>query len=106
MVSTLPAYETLSTNPFSEALADNTQTPVDEQVCFRCDFPAWLHTLTQRNRRVAEDLMRGERTLDTARKYRISAGRVSQLRREFQRDWLRFQDEWPAEATMSRVGVA
>ena len=35
--------------------------------------------------------MCGERTLDVANKYGCTPGRVSQLRRDFQADWERFQ---------------
>jgi len=34
----------------------------------------------------------GERTLDLARKHGLSPARVSQLRREFHRDWNQFTD--------------
>jgi len=70
-----------------EALQDNTQTPVDEQVCFRLDFPEWLLTRTDRDRRMVLDLMRGERTLDVSKKFGTTPARISQLRREFHQDW-------------------
>ena len=73
-----------------EALHDNTQTPVDEQVCFRLDFPAWLLTRSDRDCRMVLDLMRGERTLDVSRKYGTTPGRISQLRRDFHEDWSQF----------------
>jgi hypothetical protein len=82
-----------------ERLRDNTLTAVPEQVCFRLDFPAWLNTLNDRNRRVVEDLMQDQRTLDVARKYGVSPSRVSQLRREFKKRWRQFcgeeQDDRP-----------
>jgi hypothetical protein len=65
-----------------EAVVEDPQTPVFEQVQFRCDFPAWLGTLSRRDRRVAEILALGNRTSDVARKFNVSEGRVSQLRRE------------------------
>ena len=37
-VASLPEYETVSNNPLSDALADNTQSPPDESVCFKLDF--------------------------------------------------------------------
>ena len=77
---------------FEERLRDNTQTPVVEQVVFRCDFPQWLLTLSQRNRMVVDDLVAGEGTGDVARKFSLSPGRVSQLRRQFQDDWDTFCD--------------
>jgi hypothetical protein len=72
------------------ALTDNTVTPPDEQACFRIDFPAWLGTRTERDRRVVHDLMQGERACDVSRKYGMSCSRVSQMRRAFHDDWTRF----------------
>ncbi len=89
-VAALPDRDALSPNPLSEALADNTRSPVDEQACFRIDFPAWLRTLPRRDRRLVEGMALGHRTADLARRFRLSAGRVSQMRREFKRGWDRF----------------
>jgi hypothetical protein len=93
VVGTLPDFATLSGNPLSDALTDNTQTPPDEQVAFRLDFPAWLRTRTDRDRRVIQDLMVGERTAEVAARHGLTAGRVSQLRRDFLEDWHRFCGE-------------
>jgi hypothetical protein len=94
-VCKLPDCSTLDGSPLSEALHDNTRTPPDEQCAFRIDFPAWRATHTQRDRCVLDDLMLGERTSDVAGKYGISAGRVSQLRRQLLLDWRRFLSEPP-----------
>jgi len=102
--STLASFEQLYSLPhgqemqdvFEERLQDNTVTPVPEQVAFRLDFPSWLKTLTYRDRRVIEDLMIGERTLDVANRYGLTSGRISQLRQEFCQDWNRFCAD-PAE---------
>jgi hypothetical protein len=98
-VGKLPDQETLSENPLCDALADNTITPVDEQVCFRLDFPAWLTTLAHRDRDIALDLMAGERTQDVSEKYRRSPGRISQMRGQFHNDWRRFHGEPISSAT-------
>ena len=92
LVSRIPDYSTLEGNPFDEALRDNVQTPVPEQVAFRIDFPAWLRRLGQRNRRVAEEMALGHQTRDMAKKYGLSSARISQLRRELHADWMRFCD--------------
>ena len=92
-VRPLPDFSTLNGNPLDEALHENTRSPVPEQVCFRIDFPCWLTSLSDRDQRVVEDLMLGERTLDVARKHGLSPGRVSQLRREFMLAWLAFCGE-------------
>ena len=98
-VSKLPDCSTLDGSPLHEALHDNTQSPVAEQVCFRIDFPAWRLTRAERDRRLLDDLMLGERTLDVAGKYGLSPGRVSQLRREFLLDWKRFCGDLPPPGT-------
>ena len=64
-----------------------------DQVAFRADFPAWLATRSQRDRRVVQDLMVGERTTDVADRHGLSQPRVSQLRREFREDWRAFHGE-------------
>jgi hypothetical protein len=89
-VECLPDFSSLSSNPLAEALRDNTQTPPPEQAAFRLDFPAWLQTRTERDRRLAEDLMTGERTQEVSTKFALSPARVSQLRRDFHDDWQRF----------------
>jgi hypothetical protein len=91
-VGTLADVSTMSGNPLDEALHDNTRTPVPEQVCFRCDFPCWLASLGPRHRALAEDMALGHATQDLARRYGVSASRVSQLRRAFHADWTRFCD--------------
>ena len=93
-ISKLPDFSTLSDNPLSDALIDNTRSPVPEQVQFRLDFPAWFRTRTDRDRRLIGDMAMGQRTLDLSRRYGLSPGRISQLRREFHDDWLRFCGEF------------
>ena len=91
----LPDCSSLNGNVLDEALADNTQSPVVEQVCFRLDFPSWRASRNERDRRVLDDLMLGERTLDVAGRHGLSPGRVSQLRRELHDDWEHFCAEPP-----------
>jgi hypothetical protein len=99
--STRASFEHLYSSPlgqrrqdaFEERLRDNAITPVPDQVSFRLDFPAWLKTRSERDRRVVQDLMAGERTQDVAAKHGLTAGRVSQLRREFMQDWWWFCGE-------------
>ena len=47
---------------YEERLKDNLVTPIPDQVQFRVDFPAWLKTLTGRERR----LIKAEQPLCTA----------------------------------------
>jgi hypothetical protein len=75
---------------WDEAVKDNTQTPVPQQVMFRVDFPAWRSTRSKRDQRIIDRLVRSERTSAVAQAVGLSPGRVAQLRREFHADWLRF----------------
>ena len=89
-VSPLPEDNGFTDNALIEALHDNTQTPVPEQVSFRIDFPKWRRSRPHRDRKIIDQLMAGERTQNVARKFGISEGRVAQLRREFHQDWERY----------------
>ena len=53
----------------------------DKNVCVACD------------RQIARDLALGETTGEVARKFRLSAGRISQLRRWLCEHWEQFQGE-------------
>jgi hypothetical protein len=75
---------------FEERLRDNAVTPPPDAAAFRIDFPDWLRTRTDRDRRLIEGLMRDERTLDLADKHGLSPSRISQLRRQFLEDWRHF----------------
>jgi hypothetical protein len=92
-VAQLTENPTLRGTVWEEALADNRHTPPDEAACFRLDWPCWLAGWDERDRRLIEDLAIGERTGDLARKYGVSASRVSQKRHQFHEDWQRFQGE-------------
>ena len=71
---------------------DRHSTPADV-AAFRMDFRAWLQTLSRRDRRIALKLSEGESTSRVAKLFRLSAGRVSQLRRELWRAWQAFHGE-------------
>jgi DNA-directed RNA polymerase specialized sigma24 family protein len=77
---------------WKEAIVEDTRTPVPDQVIVRCAYPAWLDSLKRRDRRMAEYLSLGNRTSDAARKFKVSAGRVSQIRKELARSWAAFTD--------------
>ena len=53
----------------------------------RLDFAAWLKTLPRRDRKVAARPRVGQRTKDVARRYDLSDGRISQLRKELHLSW-------------------
>jgi hypothetical protein len=94
-VSSLPDGSSLKGNPLDVALHDNRRSPVPDQVAFRNDFPRWLDTLSNRDRRLAEDLMVGDSTQEVASRFGLSQSRVSQLRRDFQINWARYCGDVP-----------
>ena len=59
----------------------------------RIDFAAWLNTLSDRQRKIAGALATGETTKVVARKFGLTAGRISQLRRELKEAWEAFMDD-------------
>ena len=80
-------------NQWLAAIVGAHRTPVLDQVWFRIDFPQWLESLSRRDRAIAQALASSYSTAAVARRYALSPGRVSQLRREFHQSWLRFHDE-------------
>jgi hypothetical protein len=82
-----------STGGWKEVLVEDRHAGPAEVAASRIDFAAWLRTLTSKQRRIAKTLATGESTRVTARKFRVSAGRVSQMRRELHDAWLSFQGE-------------
>jgi hypothetical protein len=78
---------------WEERLHDNTLTPIPEQVAFRLDFPAWLDSLTSRERRLVGEMANNERTMDLSQRFELSPARISQLRRELHNDWQRFNGD-------------
>ena len=69
---------------------DRASTPA-ELAASRIDFADWLGRLPAKRRRIATTLAAGETTLRAARKFRLTPGRISQLRREFRQNWNSFQ---------------
>jgi hypothetical protein len=89
-VMPLPQTENMTGDGIEHALRDNTQTPIPDQVQFRCDFPAWKQHLTVVKRRLIDRLILGHRTKDLAQEFSLSVGRISQLRKEFYTDYQLF----------------
>jgi DNA-directed RNA polymerase specialized sigma subunit len=76
---------------------DRTAGPADV-VRTKLDFSDWLASLNNRQRRVALYLANGETTKDAAERFKLSAGRISQLRRELSENWKRFVGDEPGPA--------
>lgn len=78
---------------WKETIIADHRTPVADQVWFRIDFPAWLVSLPPRDRQIAQCLAEGLSTTEVARRFGLSLARISQLRRELERSWLKFHGE-------------
>jgi hypothetical protein len=74
------------------AVEDRRSSPA-EIAALRIDFAAWLASLSRRERQIATKLAIGETTAAVAKLFRLSAARISQLRRELHETWLRFHGE-------------
>jgi hypothetical protein len=82
---------------YEERLRDDRRTPVPDQVAFRIDWPAFLKTLTERDRQMTHALAEERAAKEVAQRFRISNGRVTQLRQRWHRDWLVFHGDTSAE---------
>jgi len=90
---TVASLETGDPGVWREALVDNTVTPVADAAAFRLDFLAWLGSLRQRDRELIKFLSLGNTPRETARQFRLSQARISQLRSELRKGWQEFQGE-------------
>jgi len=84
-----------SEDAWQEVLVEDRHAGPAETARVRLDFESWMASLPCRHRRLAQYLSLGNRTSDAARKFRVSAGRVSQLRRELSQSWRRFVGDEP-----------
>jgi hypothetical protein len=78
---------------WTEMLVEDRRSSPADMAAFKLDFHDWLARLSERDRRIAEELAMGETTNGVARKFGISAGRVSQLRRGFHETWQIWQGQ-------------
>jgi hypothetical protein len=84
---------------WNDVLVDHRLTPIPDQVAFKLDFAAFLQTLTPRDRKMADLLALGHSGKWVARRFKLSPGRVTQLRKQWQREWRIFIGELPASLT-------
>jgi hypothetical protein len=78
---------------WQEILVEDRRASPADVAATRIDFQAWLSGLPGRLRLMAETLATGEDTAVAACRFGVTPGRVSQVRRELQRAWRRFQGE-------------
>ncbi len=76
---------------WAESLIADERARPDQLVMARIDFSEWLQTLKPLHRKVAEHLSLGESTHSTARTFKLTPGRISQIRRLLERSWGSYQ---------------
>ena len=81
-----------------EVLVEDRHAGPADTAAARLDLAAWFKSLSPKDRRIAKALASGDRTGDVAKKFELSAGRISQKRREFMEDWQTFQGGHPSPA--------
>ena len=77
---------------------DKHAGPAEVAAIVRIDFATWLRFLPRRLRKIATFLANGETTTAAAKRFRVSQGRISQIRKELFLAWHRFQGDEPAVA--------
>ena len=83
---------------WQEVLVEDRHAGPAQTAASRIDFGNWLGTLPAKRRRIASVLATGETTLATARRFRLSPGRISQLRQELKLAWEVFTADKPEPA--------
>jgi hypothetical protein len=76
-----------------ELVVEDRHAGPAEVAVTRLDFRAFLRTLPRRLRRIAKVLAMGETTTAAAKKFGVSQGRISQMRKELLLAWQNFQGE-------------
>ena len=84
-----------------EVLVEDRRAGPADTAAIRIDFAAFMRSLSQRERKIALKLAAGKTTGVAAKLFRLSAARVSQLRRELLNKWRAFQGESPTTTTAS-----
>jgi len=91
-VETLDEYDSAE-ECWREVLVEDKHAGPAEIAATRIDFATWLKRLSPRLRRIAKFLARGETTTAAAEKFRVSQGRISQIRTELFLAWHGFQGD-------------
>jgi hypothetical protein len=78
---------------WKEIVVEDRRCTPAEVAASRLDLDDWFDQLPQFKRGIAQTLATGESTGETARRFQVTAGRVSQIRRELEDDWHQYQGE-------------
>jgi hypothetical protein len=79
------------TSGWRQVVVEDRKTPVPDIAAFRVDFAEWMRSLSRRSRKIISAMAARVGTMDLARRFKVSPGRISQLRRMFEGSWRQFQ---------------
>jgi len=74
-----------------EILVEDPHAGPAETAASRIDVSEWFDRLPPRDRQIADSLAVGNSTGEVAQQFRLHPSRISQKRREYLRNWRRFQ---------------
>jgi hypothetical protein len=74
-----------------EVVVESRRVSPADRAAFDLDFAQWLSRWPARHRRLINGLAASERVTDLAKRFRVSLGRISQLRRRYAASWQKFQ---------------
>jgi DNA-binding CsgD family transcriptional regulator len=93
-----PASLRNGTDGWRQLVLADRKVPVPDLAAFRVDFGQWFQMRSRRDQSIISSLIAGESPSAVADRFGISRGRVSQLRRRYEREWRGFQGETSEEA--------
>lgn len=89
--SVQPLSEVTNRSEWQELVVEDRHASPAEVASLKIDFADWLKRLKRSKCKVALRLIAGDTTNEVAERFRLSPARISQLRKELQRDWNEFQ---------------
>jgi len=89
-----------------DMMLESRRVDPGDQAAFNIDFAEWLKTFPQRHRAIIKVMAAGYTTTELALRFRVTLGRISQLRRAYETSWAKFQGEVVPELTAATMGPA
>lgn len=81
-----------------EMLHDHRRSSPADHAGFKIDFDMFRKRLARRDRKLAEFLAAGNSGVEAAQRFRLSPGRITQIRQQLCRDWYAMHGEQPPRA--------
>jgi hypothetical protein len=88
-----PASLRNGTDGWRQLVLADRKVPVPDLAAFRLDFGQWFQGRSRRDQAIILALVAGEQPSVVADRFGITRGRVSQLRRRYEKEWRTFQGE-------------